>query len=1446
MAGGGDLLGQTAPNDMFANATEILQEYHDYFGDNSTATSEPGEPRHASIGDGKSLWWKWTAPTNGEMILSTSFCTFAPVIAVYQGDSVSNLTLIASNPQLGMTNPANCLFVRGMRPGETCYIAVDGWGGQSGSFRLMLSEQPAPVNDDFAGRLTVSGLPVSTVPVILEKCTREPGEPHHPDEFGASTAWWTWTAPRTTTIGIIAGIAMYTGDSISNLTLIASGALNSPTDTPVQVIGGVTYQFAGYPASEDVPAIGLGFDEISLPPNDNFTNAATLLPDVLVKADNTYATLEEGEPHLSNATGKSLWWNWTAPAGGEIVVDCYSTYVPIVATVYAGSAFADLQQLGIASRDYPLQPLHLDVSSGIIYHLAVDGLNGFFADFNLQLHFIPTPANDLFANRSVWDGNATAFDINLGAAGREPGEPLVTGGGTSGRSLWWSFTPTAPGILHLNASTVGSSAPVGLAVFTGTNISSLQRVGDATDELRVLVQPGVEYSIVADPSVATDSGGTHVHTLHLVFGFEGTSNNDSFTNRLSLAGPSVAVFGNLMGATAERNEPKHSKYKTAGTTRWYSWTAPDKGRVYMAVGSRFFEPAMAVYTGTSIRKLHKTAALIFTPGTLQLTNVLSFSTVSNQVYQIAVDAVVDNSIYWTPDEFELDIEFSTLRWTSPSNGLSYRSDAPPPLAIRSSNPAVDGQVASITYMLFAADGEEVFQDTALQSPFTTAPTNLPPGACVALAVMTNNEGRAVLSPPVSFIARPPGDAFSNAIPMSGYHWHSDGMLQASTLERGEPSHKGKRVSGSVWYSWTAPQNGPVKVSLSTPGSAALEVYTGANLRHLKRVKLSDTANKWVKTFQAVSGTNYWLAVFQQKLPVDSFSDNFELDLNLHQALTLVSPTNNATFTHLMEIPFRVNNTIPASNIVSMEYLIGDEVVGTNTVAPYDFKLPRFRAGSYSLMARARLKSGEGVESPTVGITVLLANDYFTNAITLTGTDVSTLASLYGATREMGEPLHYPGQDQANSAWWTWTAPASGRYWIDFIGSPKPFVMVYTGNSMSSLTLADWFWRGSIPHQVELQAVAGTTYRIMLMNAEAEGTLTLKLVQPPANDQFANRSVVTGTNALLQSTLLAASRETGEPIPDWGGDYIVRSVWWSWTAPEDGYVALNNTTNSGGSFTLKVFTGSELTNLTDVPFVGGGDGYDGGVFEVTGGETYQLVAFQINEVNPAEVSLAFSPAPANDYFSNRFVISSLPFQTTINLLGARKENGEPPHQGFQFGPRSVWYAWTAPASGDVEVLAQDQAVVAIYTGETIESLTVVNTNWSPQIFHAEAGTAYQIAVGGFIGSTGPVQFEMDWNPAAQISYHPATALKYPGLAGRNPTWEPAAVLPALQITIIGNQVKIRWPASAPDAVLEANTSATMEDGWQEITNTPALDGDQKEVTLPCDSEYRFFRLRALQP
>jgi hypothetical protein len=246
-----------------------------------------------------------------------------------------------------------------------------------------------------------------------------------------------------------------------------------------------------------------------------------------------------------------------------------------------------------------------------------------------------------------------------------------------------------------------------------------------------------------------------------------TASNDSFTNRLTLDGPSVAVTNNLMGATAEGGEPNHSKVRTARMTRWFSWTAPDKGWVYMAVSSEFFEPAMAVYTGTSLRRLHPEAALGFRPGIRQMIGVLGFSTVSNRTYQIAVDAVADDLIYWTPGEFELGIEFSTLRWTSPTNGRAYRSDAPPRLAVVSTNPAVDGQVASMTYYVFPEYGNP-FQETVLQSPFTMVPTNLPPGTNIAQAVMTNSEGRPVVSPSILFVARPSGDAFSYAIPMSGY------------------------------------------------------------------------------------------------------------------------------------------------------------------------------------------------------------------------------------------------------------------------------------------------------------------------------------------------------------------------------------------------------------------------------------------------------------------------------------------------------------------------------------------------------------------------------------------------------------------------------------------------------------------------------------------------------
>jgi hypothetical protein len=81
--GAGSALAQPA-NDNFANATDL-----DPIGtpgsdaDNNTgATLEPGEPLIANTTGGASVWYTWTAPTNGTVSFDTVGSGFDTLLGV--------------------------------------------------------------------------------------------------------------------------------------------------------------------------------------------------------------------------------------------------------------------------------------------------------------------------------------------------------------------------------------------------------------------------------------------------------------------------------------------------------------------------------------------------------------------------------------------------------------------------------------------------------------------------------------------------------------------------------------------------------------------------------------------------------------------------------------------------------------------------------------------------------------------------------------------------------------------------------------------------------------------------------------------------------------------------------------------------------------------------------------------------------------------------------------------------------------------------------------------------------------------------------------------------------------------------------------------------------------------------------------------------------------------
>src|SRR5207247_10545018 len=89
-------------NDNFANATVTGGSSATLTGSNVGATKETGEPNHAGIAGGKSVWWSWTAPSAGSVTINTFGSSFDTLLGVYTGTSVSSLTTIpAIEPTAG-------------------------------------------------------------------------------------------------------------------------------------------------------------------------------------------------------------------------------------------------------------------------------------------------------------------------------------------------------------------------------------------------------------------------------------------------------------------------------------------------------------------------------------------------------------------------------------------------------------------------------------------------------------------------------------------------------------------------------------------------------------------------------------------------------------------------------------------------------------------------------------------------------------------------------------------------------------------------------------------------------------------------------------------------------------------------------------------------------------------------------------------------------------------------------------------------------------------------------------------------------------------------------------------------------------------------------------------------------------------------------------------------
>ena len=97
------------------------------------------------------------------------------------------------------------------------------------------------------------------------------------------------------------------------------------------------------------------------------------------------------------------------------------------------------------------------------------------------------------------------------------------------------------------------------------------------------------------------------------------------------------------------------------------------------------------------------------------------------------------------------------------------------------------------------------------------------------------------------------------------------------------------------------------------------------------------------------------------------------------------------------------------------------------------------------------------------------------------------------------------------------------------------------------------------------------------------------------------------------------------------------------------------------------------------------------------------------------------------------------------MNATKETGEPNHGG-NVGGKSVWWKWTAPASGEVTLSTSGSAfstLIGVYTGTSVSALTSANGTSAPNsfTFMATANVTYRLAVDGLNGASGAIQLSL---------------------------------------------------------------------------------------------------------
>jgi hypothetical protein len=320
--------------------------------------------------------------------------------------------------------------------------------------------------------------------------------------------------------------------------------------------------------------------------NDSFASPAVLSGASGQRTDsNTAATKQAGEPaHAENEGGKSLWYQWTAPANSAITFDTIGSDFDTLLAVYTGNAISSLTP--VASNDdiaaeVRTSSVSFNVTQGTVYRIAVDGYRG--AGGNVVLNF------------SSAAPEVSSFTPSSGSGGT-----LVTINGARFAGA------TAVQFSGVNAN---------FEVQSDTRIAAVVPAAATTGRITVRNPIGVGTS-----------------AANFVIGGVRPP-NDAFANRATINGAEATVAGSNAGASKEAGEPDHAG-NAGGVSVWWTWTPPQTGSYVISTRNSDFDTLLAIYTGSAADRLTLVAE---NDDDLGRTSRVIFNATAGTTYHIAVD-----------------------------------------------------------------------------------------------------------------------------------------------------------------------------------------------------------------------------------------------------------------------------------------------------------------------------------------------------------------------------------------------------------------------------------------------------------------------------------------------------------------------------------------------------------------------------------------------------------------------------------------------------------------------------------------------------------------------------------------------------------------------------------------------------------------------------------------